>query len=516
MGEQFESMTVIELRNYAREHHIPLPAGVNKQGIIEKLKAASEDSTETENESGSVPPAQPAAQPAAPARQRTASIIADDGEYDYEDGDLAYRQPPRASQQTVYSQRPAAAAPAKPAESARPSAGAKADVLSTISSKAPAFNIEGVRAWHNPKSFQQSPSYNAGGYQQSARQGWNKPGMAQSAGAHTEQRMAQARPGYQPAGGAAEPPARMPEDSHASYGADSRYLKDYHAVQKITMPELLAEGEFMDQQGILSLEEDGSGRMYDERYPRRSRPVYISHTQVRRYSLREGDWITGKTKAIRGADGCRLMVYIEQVNGEAADDLKDRPDFLNLEVAAPKTPVLSEGGKKSPLRFGHRAVLTLRAEDDGKALICRLAGAVQQAHEDVHCIVVTLGQTPEEGQALTDQCPCPCLPVDIAAEGERQLREVRSVLERAKRLAESGRKAVILLDSLPALTGLADETGSSLFASSFFGTGRALKNGGSVTVVGLVRAEDAECPGLKKLQSCVSLTAAADQLVPED
>ena len=82
MGEQFESMTVIELRNYAREHHIPLPAGINKQGIIEKLKAASEDSTETENESGSVPPAQPAAQPAAPARQRTASIIADDGEYD--------------------------------------------------------------------------------------------------------------------------------------------------------------------------------------------------------------------------------------------------------------------------------------------------------------------------------------------------------------------------------------------------------------------------------------------------
>ena len=516
MGEQFENMTVIELRNYAREHHIPLPAGVNKQGIIERLKAASEENGEPENESGSVSSAQPDPQPAAPARQRTASIIADDGEYDYEDGDLAYRQPPRAPQQTVYTQRPAA--PAKPAESARPAAGAKQDVLSTISSKAPAFNIEGVRAWHNPKSFQQSPSYNSGGYQQpAARQGWNKTGPAPSAGPHTDQRMTQARPGFQPAGAAAEMQARTPEDGHAAYGADSRYLKDYHAVQKITMPELLAEGEFMDQQGILSLEEDGSGRMYDERYPRRSRPVYISHTQIRRYSLREGDWIAGKTKAIRGADGRRLMVYIERVNGEAADDLKDRADFLNLDVITPKTPVLTEGGKKSPLRFGHRALLTLRAEDDGRAVLCRLAGAVQQAHEeDVRCVVLSLGKTPEEGQALTDQCPCPCLPVDIALDGEQQLREARGVLERAKRLAESGRKAVVLLDSLPALIGLADETGSSLFVSSFFGTGRALKNGGSVTVIALVRAEDAECPGLKKLQSFVSLNVPADQLVPED
>ena len=326
--------------------------------------------------------------------------------------------------------------------------------------------------------------------------------------------MTQGRPGFQPAGGAAETPVRMPEDGHASYGADSRYLKDYHAVQKITMPELLAEGEFMDQQGILSLEEDGSGRMYDERYPRRSRPVYISHTQVRRFSLREGDWIAGKTKAIRGADGCRLMVYIERVNGEAADDLKDRPDFLNLEVIPPKIAVLSEGGKKTPLRFGHRAVLTLRAEDGGRAFLSRLAGAVQQAHEDAHCIVLSLGRTPEDGQALTDQCPCPCMPVDIALDGEQQLREVRGVLERAKRLAESGRKAVILLDSLPALFGLADETGSSLFASAFFGTGRALKNGGSVTVIGLT-AEEADCPGLKKLAPYVSLTVSADQLMPE-
>jgi hypothetical protein len=138
MSERFETMTVIELRDYAREHHIPLPAGINKQGIIDKLKASVQPEAAAE-ESGT--PAEEPKAPAPAARPRTASIIADDSDYDYEDGDLSYRQPPRVTPQPTYTQRPAAAAPARPAEPARPAA-AKPDVLSTISSKAPAFNLK--------------------------------------------------------------------------------------------------------------------------------------------------------------------------------------------------------------------------------------------------------------------------------------------------------------------------------------------------------------------------------------
>ncbi len=505
MSEQFETMTVVELREYAREHHIPLPAGINKQGIIDRLKEVSRQESVKES---AEPAPEERAPASAPARQRTASIIADDSDYDYEDGDLAYRQP-RVPQQTIYTQRPAATIQAKPAD--RPSAAPKPekpDVLSTISSKAPAFNIDGVRAWHNPKSFQQSGSYNQGGYQQpSARQGWTKPAPAQAA-----ERPSQGRPGYQAGSGIPEAPARTAEEAHAQFAGDSRYLKDYHTVQKTTLPELLAEGEFVDQQGVLSLQADGSGLMLDERQPRRILPVYITHTQVRRFALREGDLISGKTKAVRGSDGYRLMVYIERVNGEAAEDLKDRPDFLSLDVIVPKTPVQTDEGKKSAIRFGQRVLLVCGEDEDGLALLDRLAGSIQQANEDVHCILLSLGRSPEESQAFMDQASCPCLSVDSAADTDRQTKKVRGVLERAKRLAESGRKAVLLVDSLTALEELAEDAASPVRASVFFGTGRAFKNGGSVTVIGLIREKDAELPAITRLARFASATLQGDQV----
>ena len=506
MSERFETMTVIELRDYAREHHIPLPAGINKQGIIDKLKASVQPEAAAE-ESGT--PAKEPQAPAPAARPRTASIIADDSDYDYEDGDLSYRQPPRVTPQPTYTQRPAAAAPARPAEPARPAA-AKPDVLSTISSKAPAFNIDGVRAWHNPKSFQQGGSYNQGGYQQSSgRQGYSKPAQGPMAGQYQDQRPTQTRPGVQPVGAAQEMPVRM---EGQSYGTDSRYLKDFSAVQKTTLPELLAEGEFVDQQGVLSIDKNGSGLMIDERHPRRSRPVYISHTQIRRYALREGDLIAGKTKTIRGAKGRRLMVYLEKVNGEPAEDVKDRPDFLGLDVAAPKTPIALESSRRSALRFGHRALLILNGEEDGRALITRLAGEIQKENEDVACFLLSLGQSPEEGHTFMEQAPCPCLAVDAAVELEQQVGEVRYMLERAKRLAENGRRAVLLVDSLTAVAELAEEALTPQRAIAFFGTGRALKNGGSVTIIGLVRESDTELPCIKRIQRYASLTLRADQV----
>lgn len=509
MSEQFESMTVIELRSYAREHHIPLPAGVNKQGIIDILKKAAEQTGSGQN--GQPPAEQAAPQETPPARKRTASIIADDGDYD--DEELTYRQPPRPQQQTLFTQRqPSAPSPARTPEGARPAAGGKPDVLSTISSKAPVFNIEGVRAWHNPKSFQQGGTYNGGGYQQQpARQGWSKPGTGQGGASHTDQRPSSGgRTPLQPNGGAADVAPRAAEESRAPYGGDSRYLRDYHAVQKITLPELLAEGEFEDQQGVLSLEPDGSGLLYDERHPSRSRPVYIAHTQVRRFALREGDLISGKTKAIRETDGSRLMVYIEKVNGTQTDDLKDRPEFLNLEVGVPKEPIRLNTAEQTPLCFGQRILIRV---SDGAAepeLIARLAETVCAAHQDADCILLGLTCTPEEGQAFMDRACCPALSVDIAQTAARKADAVRSALERAKRLAESGRKAVLLTDSLAMLDELESGTVSS---GVFFGTGRALKNGGSVTVIGLMRDDEAELPGMKKLLRLASADIPADQLL---
>ena len=489
MSEQFENMTVVELRNYAREHQIPLPAGINKQGIIDKLKASQAKETAEEEKPAAAPVQQ---------RQRTASIIADDDDAEYESGDLSYRQPPRAPQQTVYTQRPAAA-PAKPAEASRPAQTGKADVLSSISSKAPAFNIDGVRAWHNPRSYQQS------NYQQSgARPTWNSKPAPQQPAPH-EQRPAAARPAAQPPAGAQDPQGRPAEEQHTVYAAENRYLKDYHSVQHVTLPELLAEGEFETQQGVLRLEEDGSGLLRVIDQAKTKRLIYVSNTQIRRFSLREGDLLSGKTKAIRTGEGMRLMVYIEQVNGVPVEELKERPEFLNLPVAAPKARPAG-----AAWCFGQRILLSVEAEDPDALL--RAADAVRQADPEAECILLTVDRAPEDSQKLADRSGWSVYAADIAQEIRHQLRTARCALERAKRVAENGRRAVLLIDSLPRLEALAESVRSSLRASVFFGTGRALQNGGAVTVFGAVSGEEEGLSCVGQLRRYASGELSADQL----
>ena len=434
MSEQFDNMTVAELRAYAREHHISLPTGINKQGIIDKLKASAVQ-VRLEDE---IPP-EPAPRAAEPQRTRTASIIADDDdEADSYGDEITFRPLPR-SQQTVYTQRPAPAP--KPAEPARTPA-AKPDVLSTISSKAPAFNIDGVRAWHNPKSFQQNTGYGSP-QNGSARTGWNKPSAPAA-----QHQAPQSRPGALAGQPQQDPVPHTAEDVHVPSAADGRYLKDFQTIQKMTLPELLSEGEFEARQGILSLNPDGSGLLDAETSLRSSCPVYISHTQVRRFSLREGDLIAGKTKALRDSAECRLMVYIEQINGIPADELKDRPDFLSMPVILPQAPMALPLSTDRRFCFGQRILLTAKAPGGGAGILARIAEALHSPGQRVSCILLSVDRSPEEGQTLAEECRCPVIVPDIGAPLKEQAHTARRALERARRLAEGGESAVLLVDSL--------------------------------------------------------------------
>ena len=149
MASVWDDMTVAELRKYAREHGITLSAGINKQGILDRI-AEHEQSQAPEQltvETVENPVETPAETQPKPAVRR-ASIISDD---DDESREIGYGMGTYTRPQTErprYSSDPVRT-PAAPA------ARSTSDVLSTISSKAPAFHIDsGTKAWHNPRSFQ--------------------------------------------------------------------------------------------------------------------------------------------------------------------------------------------------------------------------------------------------------------------------------------------------------------------------------------------------------------------------
>ena len=142
MSEQLESLSVLELRQKAKELGVKLGAGINKQGIIEKLQAAMGGSPAEQPEAAA--PASDAPE-AAPRPVRSAVLITDD-EMEEDEDDIPVLTPNPALLSSV----PRAPRPAAPTGAAAPATSS----LASISAKAPAFTMEGSRAWHNPRAYQ--------------------------------------------------------------------------------------------------------------------------------------------------------------------------------------------------------------------------------------------------------------------------------------------------------------------------------------------------------------------------
>ena len=172
MSESLENLSVIDLRKLAKEKGIKLGAGINKQGIIEKMRAALEGETEGEAASEQLSMAEstlekteaipePAPAPA-PRPVYSAAIITDD-ESDEEDVPVLTANP---------RMRPLRPAPRPAAAGSAPAAPQGASTLGSISAKAPAFTLEGSQAWHNPRAYQGQSNYQHA----SAPAGWGRPG----------------------------------------------------------------------------------------------------------------------------------------------------------------------------------------------------------------------------------------------------------------------------------------------------------------------------------------------------
>lgn len=536
---ELSSMTVIELRKLAKEKHVRLGAGLSKDGIIQKLTAAlAGESTEeaTEQVVEETPAAAPETEAKEPAAQeeetpavQTAQQTSQEAPAREERTASAHFKAAWHNPSPRYSAKPAYQAPAyssRPAWQARsasaPRTTANTDTVRMNTTRptnyAPRFGPDAVdpapapsvqRGTEEYRSFREQPR-NFGGFQENrsiyGERSWSE----------------QQRPSFQEGGyvassyGTNAPAGYGPRASYASRRADTGYYNQELGTSNPAVPEMLAAGECGDGQGILEIHPDGYGFLRPENFLPSSKDIYVSMAQIRRFGLRTGDLVVGKTRPQREGDKYAAMLYITAVNGCVPDELGQRPAFEDLTPVYPsrRIDLESHNGKGSdamriadliaPIGFGQRGLL-LCPPDTGKTQILQdFANVVTENYPQVTVLVLLIDECPEDVTLFREQVKCEVVASTFDQAPENHLRLADMVLERAQRLVEQKQDVVVVVDSLTRLakayTTTAAQQGrnmpgmvnpSSLFrAKKLFGTARCVKEGGSLTILGAMNVDN--------------------------
>jgi transcription termination factor Rho len=217
--------------------------------------------------------------------------------------------------------------------------------------------------------------------------------------------------------------------------------------------------------------------------------VYISASQVRRCELRPGDEVAGPAREPRRGERHRALVHVDSVNGEEPL-AAERPDFDSLAPTLPEGRIALDSEPSdvlaravdllTPLALGQR-VLVRAAPRSGRTTLLRSIARAATAADGVEVIVLLIDERPEEATAWREAVSGSQFAIataDLAPAD--QLRLARLALERARRLAEGGGNALLVVDSL---SRLAYAAGDGEEVKRVFGSGRNLGGGGSLTVV---------------------------------
>ncbi len=263
-------------------------------------------------------------------------------------------------------------------------------------------------------------------------------------------------------------------------------------------------------EGVLDIVDDGFGFLRSDRYLPSSRDIYVSASQIRRFGLRQGDLVSGQIRAPKEREQYAGLLRVEAVNGLDPDAAKHRPHFERLTPIFPReqfnleTDASNLSGRLinlvAPLGRGQRGLIVSPPKAGKTMLLKAIANAIAQNHPEVHLLVALVGERPEEVTDMKRSVNAEIVSSTFDEPTYAHTRLSEMVLERAKRLVESGRDVVVLLDSLTRLSrayNLAVESsGRTLsggldpaaltYPKHFFGAARKIEEGGSLTILATV------------------------------
>ncbi|MDD6887956.1 MAG: transcription termination factor Rho, partial [bacterium] len=292
------------------------------------------------------------------------------------------------------------------------------------------------------------------------------------------------------------------------------YNKDY-GTSNPAVPEMLQTGECGDAEGVLEVLPDGYGFLRSENYLSGPHDVYVSIAQIRRFGLRTGDLVTGKTRPSKENERFLALLYITAVNGVDPEKLSERTPFENLVPIFPdERYTLERVGRKNdlsirlidliaPIGKGQRAMIVSQPKAGKTTLLKSIANGIADNYPDTHLIVLLIDERPEEVTDMQRSIRGEVLYSTFDELPEHHTRVAEMVLERAMRLVEHGKDVVILMDSLTRLARAYNltipPTGRTLSGGMdpgalhkpkrFFGAARNIENGGSLTVIATALSE---------------------------
>ena len=314
-----------------------------------------------------------------------------------------------------------------------------------------------------------------------------------------------------PAGDAPQPQS---EAVNADFENRRRpFNPDYRAVNP-AVPEMIAAGECGDGAGVLEIQPDGYGFLRAENCLPGPNDVYISMAQIRRFNLRMGDHVAGKTRAQREGDRSGAMMYITAVNGEAPDKAAEHPRFEDLVPIYPNQRLRLEAPGSNdlslrlidmlaPIGKGQRGMIVSQPKAGKTTLLKKVANAITTQYPDVHLIVLLIDERPEEVTDMKRSINGEVIYSTFDEMPENHARVAEMVLARAQRLVETGKDVVVLMDSITRLARaynlVITPTGRSLSGGldpgalfkpkRFFGAARNIENGGSLTIIATALVE---------------------------
>jgi transcription termination factor Rho len=260
--------------------------------------------------------------------------------------------------------------------------------------------------------------------------------------------------------------------------------------------------------GILDILPEGYGFLRTSGYLPGPEDIYVSLSQVRRFSLRKGDTVAGRVRRPKDNEKYFALLEIDSVNGMDVEAARVRPNFDKLTPLFPDERFRLENGPVSvaeriidmvaPIGKGQRGMVVSPPKAGKTTILKQIANGIINSSPDTHVIVLLVDERPEEvtdWQRTVEAAEVVYSTFDKPADQHIQVTEL--VLERARRLAEMGQDVAILLDSVtrlaraynlaaPAsgkiLSGGVDST--ALYPPKrFFGAARNLEEGGSLTII---------------------------------
>lgn len=264
--------------------------------------------------------------------------------------------------------------------------------------------------------------------------------------------------------------------------------------------------------GVLDILPEGYGFLRRSSYVAGPDDIYISQSQIRRFELRRGDLVAGQVRKPKDNEKYYGIVKVETVNGLDPEATRERPHFDALSAVHPTERfTLESRGVLStriidlfaPIGKGQRMLVAAPPKTGKTSLIKEIANAIGANHPSAHVIAVLVDERPEDVTDLTAAIAGDVVATTFDEHPELHLNVAELVLERAKRIVELGRDAVIVLDSITRLTraynGVQPVSGrtvpggleaAALFrAKRYFGSARKVEGGGSLTIVATVFTE---------------------------